>query len=51
MAILMVSSELPEVLGLSDRTLVMHQGRMVAQLETDKTSEEEIMRYATGQVQ
>src|SRR6185503_9462824 len=30
MAILMISSELPEVLGMSDRVLVMHEGRMVA---------------------
>jgi ribose transport system ATP-binding protein len=49
LAILMVSSELPEVLGLSDRVLVMHQGRIVAELATEATSEEEIMLHATGQ--
>jgi ribose transport system ATP-binding protein len=50
LAVLMVSSELPEVLGLSDRILVMHQGRMVAELAADATTEEEIMRHATGQL-
>jgi len=49
LAILMVSSELPEVLGLSDRVLVMHQGRIMAELVTEATSEEEIMMHATGQ--
>jgi len=46
-AILMVSSELPEVLGLTDRVLVMRGGRLVKELVTAQTSQEEIMRYAT----
>lgn len=50
LAVLMVSSELPEVLGLSDRTLVMHQGRIVAELDATTATEEEIMMYATGQM-
>lgn len=50
LAVLLVSSELPEVLGLSDRTLVMHQGRIVAEFDTTATTEEEIMMYATGQM-
>lgn len=48
-SVIMVSSELPEVLGLSDRVLVMHQGHLVGNLKTAETSEEEIMQYATGQ--
>ena len=46
-AILMVSSELPEVLGVADRIVVMHQGRTVAELSHGAT-EEEVMRYAFG---
>lgn len=46
-AILMVSSELPEILGLTDRVFVMRGGRLVKELVTAETSQEEIMRYAT----
>ncbi|MCS7265178.1 MAG: sugar ABC transporter ATP-binding protein [Armatimonadetes bacterium] len=46
-AILFSSSELPEVLALADRILVMHQGRIVAEFPTN-TPEEQIMFYATG---
>jgi ribose transport system ATP-binding protein len=46
-AILMISSELPEILGLSDRILVMSEGRIVAELEHAEASEEKIIEYAT----
>jgi len=46
-AILMVSSELPEILGMTDRVLVMRNGRLVKELNTLQTSQEEIMRFAT----
>ena len=46
-AILMVSSELPEVVGMSDRILVMHDGRITAELEPG-SSEETILSAATG---
>jgi ribose transport system ATP-binding protein len=46
-AILMISSELPEILGLTDRVFVMRGGRLVQELVTAQTSQEEIMRYAT----
>jgi ABC-type sugar transport system ATPase subunit len=46
-AVLMVSSELPEILGMSDRVLVMRNGRLVKELVTRQTSQEEILRYAT----
>jgi ribose transport system ATP-binding protein len=47
-AIIMVSSELPEILGLSDRILVMREGRVLAELSRAEASEERIMRHATG---
>jgi ABC-type sugar transport system ATPase subunit len=47
-AVLMISSELPEILGMSDRVLVMRGGRLVADLKRAETTEETIMRFATG---
>lgn len=44
--LIMVSSELPEILGMSDRILVMHDGKMVKELERSEASEEVIMSYA-----
>ncbi len=44
--LIMVSSELPEVLGMSDRILVMHDGKMVKELARAEASEEVIMSYA-----
>lgn len=49
MAILFASSELEEILGLSDRVLVMHEGRITGELSGDGLSEEAIMHLATGQ--
>ena len=43
-----ISSELPEVLGISDRILVMHEGRMAGELATAGASQESIMHLATG---
>ncbi|MEO2021045.1 MAG: ATP-binding cassette domain-containing protein, partial [Pirellulaceae bacterium] len=48
MAILFASSEMEEILGMSDRVLVMHEGRMMGQLNRDSFSEEAIMQLATG---
>ena len=47
-AILMVSSELPEVLGLSDRVVVMHNKSVAAVLEADGLTPETVMTYAAG---
>ncbi|MFT5085984.1 MAG: ribose transport system ATP-binding protein [Candidatus Latescibacterota bacterium] len=47
-AILFASSEMEEVLGMSDRALVMHEGRITGQLERADLSEEAIMHLATG---
>jgi ribose transport system ATP-binding protein len=48
-AIVMVSSELPEVLGMSDRILVMRDGRIAAELDRADASEERIMDHCTRQ--
>jgi ABC-type sugar transport system ATPase subunit len=45
-AVLMVSSELPEILALSDRILVMSEGEIVAELDRENATEENIMSYA-----
>ena len=47
-AIVMVSSELPEILGLSDRILVMRDGRVAARFEREEASEEKILAAAVG---
>ncbi len=44
--LIMVSSELPEILGMSDRILVMHDGKMVKELQRSEASEEVIMSFA-----
>lgn len=48
-AIVMISSELPEILGMSDRILVMHEGEFTADLSAEQVNQETIMYYATGQ--
>ncbi|BCU88641.1 ribose import ATP-binding protein RbsA [Yersinia pseudotuberculosis] len=47
-AILMISSELPEVVGMSDRVYVMHEGRIAGELHHDDITQENIMTLATG---
>jgi rhamnose transport system ATP-binding protein len=47
--VLMISSELPEVLSLADRILVMHEGRLAAELGHDEATEEKIVAAGTGQ--
>lgn len=48
-SILMISSELPEVLGMCDRILVMHEGRLAGELARADATQEKIMHLATGQ--
>jgi rhamnose transport system ATP-binding protein len=48
-AVLMISSELPEVLGVAERVLVMREGRLVAEFSHAEASEESIMAAAMGQ--
>jgi ribose transport system ATP-binding protein len=50
MGIIMISSELPEIMGMSDRVLVMHEGRAAAILDKDEASQEKIMAYASGEM-
>ncbi|CPN87451.1 ribose ABC transporter ATP-binding protein [Staphylococcus aureus] len=47
-SIIMISSELPEVIGMSDRILVVHEGKITGQVEGSQISEENIMTLATG---
>lgn len=47
-AILMISSEMPEILGLSDRILVMREGELVATLDRSEASEEKILKLFLG---
>jgi ribose transport system ATP-binding protein len=47
-AILMISSELPEILGISDRVLVMHEGQVVAEFARGQATQDAIMHAATG---
>lgn len=47
-AVIMVSSELPELIGMCDRIYVMNQGRITGELQRDEFSQETIMKYATS---
>jgi ribose transport system ATP-binding protein len=49
-AIIMISSELPEILGMSDRIVVMHDGQIMGELSPDEATEEHILMMATGQI-
>jgi ABC-type sugar transport system ATPase subunit len=50
LGILLITSELPELLALSDRILVLHRGRIVAELDRDHATQERIMHAAMGNV-
>ncbi len=50
-AILFVSSEMEEVLGMADRALVMHEGRITGELSREELTEEAVMQLATGREQ
>ena len=47
-AVLMISSDLEEILGMSDRVLVLHEGRLTGELARTELSEEAVMHLATG---
>jgi ABC-type sugar transport system ATPase subunit len=48
-AIIMISSELPEIIGMSDRILVIHDGKVMGELSPSEATEERILMLATGQ--
>ena len=47
-AVVLISSDLPEVLRMSDRILIMREGRIVAEVPHDQASQELVMEYAAG---
>jgi ABC-type sugar transport system ATPase subunit len=47
-AIVLVSSELPEILGMSDRVLVLHEGRITGEFVNENLTQEDILRCAAG---
>src|SRR5699024_9535000 len=48
-AIMMISSEMPEILGMSDRILVMRNGKIAGELSDTEATQEKIMNYALGE--
>jgi ABC-type sugar transport system ATPase subunit len=50
MAIMMISSELPEILAISDRILVMREGQLMAEFDRSQATQDSIMQAATGQL-
>jgi ribose transport system ATP-binding protein len=48
LAVMMISSEMEEIVGVSDRVIVMHEGRITGELSGDQIEEEAIMSLATG---
>jgi rhamnose transport system ATP-binding protein len=48
LAVIMVSSEIPEVLGMSDRVIVMREGRIVAEVTGSDMTPERLVRAAAG---
>jgi len=51
LGIVLISSDLPEVLAMSDRILVLHEGRITAEIPRDRATEERVMFAATGNVE
>jgi len=50
LGIILISSDLPEILGMSDRIIVMREGRITGELDRPMATEEKIMRYATATI-
>lgn len=51
MSILLISSEMPEILGMSDRIIVMHQGRVTGEFSAEDATQEHIMACAVGRME
>jgi ribose transport system ATP-binding protein len=50
LTVLLISSDLTEVLGATDRVLVMNQGRITGELDSARTTEDEVLAYSIGPV-
>ncbi len=48
LSVIMVSSEIPEIIGMSDRVIVMRDGRITAELSKDQLPPETLVRHAAG---
>ena len=48
-SIIMISSETPELLGMSDRVIVMHEGRVTGEFNRNELNQDELMAYAIGE--
>ena len=48
LAIILISSEMPEVMNMSDRMLIMNEGRITGELDHKDYSQEKILKYAMG---
>lgn len=47
-AVIMISSDMAEIIGVSDRVLVMHEGEITGELSRNELTQENIMKYAVG---
>ena len=50
-AIIVVSSELPELIGMSDRIIIMHEGEISGEVAADKADEELLLSYCYGKTE
>jgi inositol transport system ATP-binding protein len=48
-AVIMISSEIPEILGISDRIIVLHEGRLTGEISRSEGTQERVLGYAMGQ--
>ncbi|MDP2350694.1 MAG: hypothetical protein Q8M74_06005, partial [Chloroflexota bacterium] len=48
LAIILISSDLPDILAMSDRIIVLHEGRVTAEIPRDRATQERVMFAATG---
>lgn len=49
-SIIMISSEMPEIIGMSDRVIVLHEGELTGELDRSEIDQEKIMAYAAGSI-
>ncbi len=47
-AVVMISSEMPELLGMSDRVIVMHEGRVAGELTREEARQDAVRKFASG---